>query len=208
MACQPTSCVPRAIDAGTTVVFHVDSNCHPSSEWTGVLVFNNGIDASKSVTMTANTDGRQFDVTLTPTFTAALALGSTMAIPLFTRISDSAVEYGNAQTTVVLPAITATATPSTAQAMVTLLTAALARLAASKNASVSFNGQSFTKANISTYRDQLTYWQAIVIQEQEELTMLRGGRTNDGRIQTEFVGPCNGPLGYSLPGVYLGGFCQ
>lgn len=208
MSCQPTSCVPRAIDAGTTVVFHVDSNCHPSNAWTGVLVFNNGVAASSSVAMTANSDGSRFDVTLSPTFTTALAQGVTTAIPVFTKVSDLSVEYGLAQTTVVLPGIAATAVPSNAQAMVTLLLAALSRLASSKNASVSFNGQSFTKANISTYRDQLTYWQAIVIQEQAEITRLRGGRTNDGRIQTEFVGPCGPWPTYAFPGGYNAGFCQ
>ncbi len=211
-ACQTPQHAPRAIDQGTTVHFTTCSTCHPSTEWTGVMVFNNGVAAPKTVAMTAQSSpSTGFDVNLSAAFTTALPTGVTTCIPIFTKISDGSVEYGHAQTTVVLVPITATAVPSNAQNMVTLLEGALAKLATSQNQSVSFNGQSFSKANIATYREQLTYWKAIVIQEQQALTRLRGGVTNDGRVITVFQNPNGcGPYPNSFPfGPYpLGNCCQ
>lgn len=203
MSCQIPSCVPGTIDAGTTVIFQLLDVCHPANLWNGVIVFNANTGAAPtSVSMTANGDGRQFNVTISATVSAAMAQGVTTAIPIFTKIADtSVIEYGRAQTTRVLPSISAAAVPSQAQIMVNTLMAALAKLAGTTNQSVSFNGQSFSKGNLQIYRDQLVYWQARVIQEQEALTGARGGIVNDGRVQTEFVGPC-GQFPFATPGAY------
>jgi hypothetical protein len=83
-------------------------------------------------------------------------------------------------------AVTPTATY--AQTMVTTLQTALSSLAASGNNSVSFNGQSYTRANIADYQKQLTYWQARVIKEQNDLAALRG-TANTGRVETRFHTP-------------------
>lgn len=203
MSCPVPSCVPRAIDAGTTVTFTVSDACHPSALWTAVLVLNNGVAAATSVTMTANADGVRFDCTISATVSAALALGATTAIPIFTNIATGAVEYGHAQMTTVLPAITATATPSAAQAMLTALNAAILKLSGAVNQSVSFNGQSYSKGDLAKLLQERVRLQAEIIAEQKAAFAARGGRGDDGRIHTEFVGPGCGPYPpFGIPAFY------
>lgn len=196
MSCAPHNCIPSAINGGETLTLTLSDGCHPANLWTMALVLNNGIVAPTSVAATTNTDGRSFDVTLTATVTAALAIGPTTVIPLYTKIADTTVkEYGHASSTTVIPAITATATPSFAQSQVTRLQGALAALSASKFSSAEFNGQTYTKVDASKYRVELTFWMAQVIEGQKAILAARGGCVNDGRIQTEFA-----PVaGYNYP---------
>lgn len=200
MACSVPSHLPSAIDAGTTVAFTVSDCCHPSALWTGVLVLNNGVAAATSVTLTANADGVRFDATISATVSATLALGPTTAIPIFTKISDTSVkEYGHAQSTTVFPAITATAVPTAAQAMLTALNAAIVKLSGNVNQSVSFNGQSYSKGDLAKLLQERVRLQAEIIAEQKAAFAARGGRVSNGRIESEFVGPFCGPnFGYPL----------
>ncbi len=202
MTCQPYDCLPPAIDAGETVVFHVSDTCHTSNLWTGVLWLNNGIAAATSVALTANTDGRRFDCTISATVSATLALGPTTAQPLFTNIASSTVkEWGRASQTTVLPSLAATASPSPAQLLLTALNAAILKLSGSANLTVSFNGQTYTRQSITALYDERVRLQAEVIREQQELLRLRGGKVNSGRIETEFIGPFCGPFyGSPFPG--------
>lgn len=78
------------------------------------------------------------------------------------------------QSVSILPDPTVAATPSFAQAQVTLLQTVVAAFSTSAHQTVSFNGQSFTKSNVTDYRNQLVYWQAIVIQENAKANALRG----------------------------------
>ncbi len=201
MACSPSDCVPRVIDAGTTVAFHVSDACHSSALWTAAIVFNNGVAAATSVNMTANADGVRFDCTISATVSATLALGPTTAIPIFTKIADSSVkEYGRAQLTTVYPAITATATPSTAQALLTALNAAILKLSSAVNQSVSFNGQSYTKGDLQKLLEQRVRLQAEVLAEQRAAAAARGARVDSGRVHVRFDPVyCGGPYGFYGP---------
>lgn len=195
MAFQPTDCIPRAIDAGTTVVFHVADACHPSALWTGVLVLNNGVAAATSVTMTANADGQRFDATISATVSATIALGPSTAIPIFTKIADTSVkEYGRAQSTTVLEAITATSTPSSAQTMLAALETAIKKLSGTVNQSVSFNGQSYSKGDLAKLLKERVRLQAEILADQRSALAARGGIVNDGRIQTVFTSSECGPF--------------
>ncbi len=79
-------------------------------------------------------------------------------------------------------------TTTTAQTMVTTLETAIATLSASTNQSVSFNGQSYSKANINTYRSDLVYWQAQVIKERAALAALNCCTPNNaGRVANSFL---------------------
>ncbi len=208
MACQPFDCIPRTIEAGTTVAFHVGEECHPSALWTAVLVFNNGVAAAVSVNLTANADGWRFDCTISATVSATLPQGATTAIPIFTKISDSTVkENGRAFTANVLPAITATATPSPAQRMLAALETAITKLSGAVNQSVSFNGQQYSKGDLAKLLQERVRLQAEVIREQETLLRARGGHPNDGRVRPEFVGP-DGPFSFYLAGFPTHGYCQ
>ncbi len=198
MACQPFDHLPRTIDAGTTVVFHVEDACHPSSAWTAAIVLNNGLSAPTSVAMTANSDGKRFDCTISATVSSSLAQGPTTAIPIFTQIADSSVkEYGRASTTFVLPAITATATPSPAQRMLAALETAITKLSGAVNQSVNFNGQQYSKGDLAKLLQERVRLQAEVLREQQALLAARGGKPNDGRIHVRFDPVyCNVPYGF------------
>lgn len=75
----------------------------------------------------------------------------------------------------VLPNFTKQQTPTFAQLQVALLQGALAEFAKTTRLTVNFNGQSFTRASIKDYQQQLVYWQSVVVAEARKLDSLRGG---------------------------------
>ena len=102
-----------------------------------------------------------------------------------TQASPAAMRVVERGTVVITPNLAATPTTTFAAAQVALLQGALATLATSTNQSVSFNGQSFSRGNISDYRGQLVYWQAIVLAEQRAIDALTGKKF--GRVAVQFV---------------------
>ncbi len=87
----------------------------------------------------------------------------------------------------VLPNYATAQTTTPAAAMVTALQSALSAFAATSQQSVSFNGQSFSRANITDYQRQLVYFQAAVIKEQNLLRALGGDCAAQlNRIGVEF----------------------
>ena len=106
------------------------------------------------------------------------------------RSAGGATRYTAKQGTInVLANLTATATPSFAQAQVTRLQTILAEFSATTKQSVSFNGQSFSRAAIKDYQEQLSFWQATVIRETAADNAARGSTTSN-RITLSFV-PAN-----------------
>lgn len=103
---------------------------------------------------------------------------------------------------VVLPNYTTTPTVTDNAAMVTALKAIMALFATSTDQSVSFNGQSYSRANIGDYQKQLVYFQAQVIAEQQSLANLSGcGQGN--RVGVQFLPSSSvSPYGPCSPGVY------
>ena len=116
--------------------------------------------------------------------TAAITAGAyTYAI----YATSGATRYTAKQGTInVLANLSATATPSFAQAQVTRLQTILAEFSATTKQSVSFNGQSFSRAAIKDYQEQLTYWQATVNRETAADNAARGSTTSN-RITLSFV---------------------
>jgi len=101
------------------------------------------------------------------------------------RSSDSAMAVIARGTLTIAANLAATPTTTFAASQVALLKTALAALNTTSNQSVSFNGQSYSKANISDYNKQLVYWQAQVIAEQAKIDALAGMQS--GRIRTVFM---------------------
>lgn len=184
----PHSCIPHAINSGETIAMTLSDGCHLSSLWTMALVLNNGLCAPTTTAATANADGRRFDVTISSAVSAGLAQGPSTAQQIFTRISDGAKEFGNAVQTTVVPSIQAIAQPTANQVALAACIATIAKLSAAGFSSTSFNGQSSTRAQLAELQKQKITLEAAVIAEQKALFAARGGRLNNGRIQTEFVG--------------------
>ena len=184
------TCAPSVIESGATYHFTVSNSCYPATGWTMQFALNNGIDAPLLVTATPDSSpGTGFTVTLTAVQTAALATGRYTWGEVFTSIAtptEKAVGLDGLLN--VLPGVTATAKPSEAQAMVALLLGGLQALAAATEKTVSFNGQSFSRDNVSEYRKELVYWQSRVISEQKKIDALRGIRTG-GEIGVTFDRP-------------------
>jgi len=182
---DPLSGIPSQFEAGDTVIFTENFADYSPSSYTGTLVFNNSVAAP--TTVTATTSGTNFLFTITAAVSAAYAPGQyTFAIYATSGATRYTAKSGVIN---ILPNLTATATPSFAQAQVTLLKTVLAEFNATTRQSVNFNGQSFSRASIKEYQHQLTYYRAEVIRETAAANAARGVTTGN-RIAIQFV-PAN-----------------
>ena len=182
---DPLVGIPMQFEAGDTVIFTESFADYAVGTYVATLVLNNRVAAA--TTITATTSGVLFLFTLSATVTAAITAGAyTYAI----YATSGATRYTAKQGTInVLANLSATATPSFAQAQVTRLQTILAEFSATTKQSVSFNGQSFSRAAIKDYQEQLSFWQATVIRETAADNAARGSTTSN-RITLSFV-PAN-----------------
>jgi hypothetical protein len=100
-----------------------------------------------------------------------------------TRSSDSRMAVAECGMIIVRPNAATVQTTTTAAANVASIEASLATLAASTNASVSFNGQSFTQANVGELQRHLAYWKSRALKERRALDALLGLPTQRGFIR-------------------------
>lgn len=179
---DPLAGIPMQFEAGDTLTFTEAFADYSVATYVATLVLNNRVAAA--TTITATTSGALFLFALSATVTAAITAGAyTYAI----YATSGATRYTAKQGTInVLANLTATATPSFAQAQVTRLQTILAEFSATTKQSVSFNGQSFSRAAIKDYNEQLTYWQATVNRETAADNAARGSTTSN-RITLSFV---------------------
>lgn len=182
MAVAPIIGIPCKIEAGDAVSFLLSYTSYPASTFAGSFVLSMGTIAPVITAATAS--GDNFLVTLSSTATAPIVPGN---YEWAFYVTQSGNRY-TAQNGVisVLPNLAVAASPSTAQNMLTALNAAITALASSKNQSVSFNGQSFTKRDMKSLLEQRVLLQAEVMREQAALARQRGG-PDPGRIAIEFV---------------------
>lgn len=177
--------VPFSIDSGETVRFLVSDADYSALLWTAAFVLNNGVDAPVSTPGVPN--GTGFDIVLTAAVTAALKPVQYQWALVYTAISPVTEKaIGETGAIEVLPNPSVQATPTFAQAQVTLLETVIASFGGNAFTSVSFNGQSFSRDNLTTYRSDLIFWQARVIAEQRRLNALRG-TDQGGHIPIVFV---------------------
>lgn len=198
--------IPPEFSAGSTVIFTQTFSLFDPADWTMTLWLSQGSAAPVPVVGTDNSDGSYLFI-IANAVSAALNPGQTE----FSFVATNATQTHVAQPAsyvYVLPNFAVAQTPTNAQVMVTLLQTVMAEFAATTRKSVNFAGQSFERASIKDYQEQLVYWQAQVIKEQNELNRLRGGK-DSGRIGTRFAPVFDtGPYGVvPWPGVnrYLGG---
>lgn len=151
------------------------------------FVLNNSVDAPLIVD--ASVVNGEFQVVLTAGMTSKLATGSYTWAEVFSAVSDPTEKARGYDGLIeVLPNLTAQSTPTTAQAMVTLLKKVIAQFAATTKLTVNFNGQQFTRASVAEYQKQLVYWESRVIADQRRVNALRGN-DKGGEIRTTFARP-------------------
>lgn len=183
--------IPASFNSGDTVLFTEQFADYPNSTWTAKLWLN--LNGTAAPVVTATNSGDNFLFTLANTVTAALSPGA-YEYSIVTTISTTSTATPKWGTLSVLPNFATNQTPSFAQAMVTLLQTVLQTFAATDKTSVSFNGQSFSRANIGDYRNQLVFFQAQVIAEKAALDALRGNPTKH-LVGTRFAPAAVAPWG-------------
>ena len=179
---DPISGIPSQFEAGDTVIFTENFTDYDVATYSASLVLNNA--AAAPTTVAATVSGTNFLFTISAAVSATYAPGQyTFAVYCTASATRFTAKSGVIN---ILPNLTATATPSFAQAQVTLLKTVLAEFNATTRQSVNFNGQSFSRASINEYQKQLTYYRAEVIRETAAANAARGVTTGN-RIAIQFV---------------------
>lgn len=171
MAFEALSSIPCEFESGNSVTITMPLAGFLASEGAATLFLS--LNGSAVNNFAATESGDDFTFTLSKTATAALAPGLYDWAIYFTYTAGERVSAGEGQVRVTAN-LAASQTPSFAQAQVTLLETVLAALNTTDKQSVSFNGQSFTRANIKDYQQQWTYWKARLIAEQRAAARARG----------------------------------
>ena len=179
MAVTTQSGVPCKIQSGDTIIFEITNADYSPSTHSAIIYFSRNGSAVLNVSGTES--GSAYTFTLTAAQTAALAPGTHQWLIRYTVTADSTVETGESGIVAVLPNLAASQTASTAQALLTLLEAQLTTLMTSGDTytSVSFNGQSYTKRDLTTLIPMRDNLRAEVIREKRAAALAAG--RNDGR---------------------------
>lgn len=111
-----------------------------------------------------------------------------------TRTSDSVIRVIETGQITIRPSFSAVPTVTSAAAMLTALNTAITTLTTTVNQSVSFNGQSYTKASLADLLGQRTRLQAEVYRENQAAAALNGVSANP-RVAVRFVPNQPGPFG-------------
>lgn len=180
-------CVPTSLTAGDTWEFDISSPVFDPTLYTGTFYLSQGTAAPISVVGVAQAGG--FYRVTVPPVTSATVIGKAQWIWRF-RV----VEIANPTTHIhdiaggqiyVLPDPTVAETLTFAEEMVATLETAIETLGASTDQSVSFNGQSFTQANLDQYRRDLAWWMSRVIAEQNKRNAAMG-KGSSGAMKFDF----------------------
>lgn len=165
MPSEVLTSLPSSFVSGDALrVTLADSN-YPSTLWTLKVWFQTAT-ATTEFTATAG-PSTSFSLYITSAQSAALASGKYRVGLVFTEIAvpnDRAT--GETEYDVTVLANPAVARPkSQARKILEAMEAAMLLLSSGSNASVSFNGQSFTKRNLKEFQDALDRQRAIVAGE-------------------------------------------
>jgi hypothetical protein len=165
--------IPCTLTQGDAVSFTVSDSFHPATGWTSQIVFKNGSNAIKTFNGAVSGELHLFE--LTSAEMATIFAGLNLVCLVFTD-PDGNRQSSDWQEVNILADPTKTAEKTFAQNQVDLLQTVIGKLNASGFQTVNFNGQSFTRTNISEYQKQLTFYEARVIREQRKADIDRGIR--------------------------------
>lgn len=172
---------PFTIVAGNTLRVILSEPDYPSSGWTLSVVFNG--DTVKQFTADSIT-GNQYELVIAASVTAQLAPGSYRVTFVYTDGDGevASVDFGMVQ---VLNNPTALAAKSIARQTLEAMQAALLKIGADSEISVSFNGQSYTQKNLKDLQDAIDRQKVIVAREDLSIA-LESGNSSSGNIYTRF----------------------
>jgi hypothetical protein len=175
MAVASQSGVPCRFTAGDAVLFTVSDTDHPATLWFLDFVLSRQGAHLATFRATTGDNGKDYQVSISSTV-SALAPGLCKYDLVFTDNADGTQrETGASGWLTILPNPTGTLTQSSNQIALAACNAAIQKLVSRSNATVNFNGQSFTSVNIGELfkaRDRL---QLLVNDELTGLGLSRGG---------------------------------
>jgi hypothetical protein len=171
MAFEALSSIPCEFESGNSVTVTMPlPDVLPSEGEAKLYLSLNGTAVDNFV---ATESGDEFTFTITAAESAALVPGIYDWAIYFVYTGTQRISQGTGRVQVTAN-LAASQTPSFWQAEVTRLQTALALLSASDKISVSFNGQSFQRANMKEYRESLLYAEARVVGERRKAARARG----------------------------------
>ncbi len=175
------TCIPASIEQGSTALFTESFADYPVATWAASLVLARPGDTPLSFAATVS--GGNFLFTLSAAATALIAPGWwDYAIYVTASAQRACAKHGRLA---ILNDLALAQTPSPAQQMLTALETAITTLSGSVDSSVSFNGQSFTRASMGELIRQRVSLQAEVIREKQALAAIRG-TADSGFAQIQF----------------------
>ena len=180
MAVTALTAFPAYFNAGDTVRLSLANTDYPSSAWTLDVVLR----GASSKTFRATADGTGYAVVIPAADSAKLTPGSYNVTLVYTHTDGErdSEPYGRVE---VLPNPTAAPAKTIARQTLDAMEAALLKLAGGSNASVSFNGQSFTKKNLDQLQNAIERQKGIVRLEEQRAS----GRARYGGIGVRFGRP-------------------
>lgn len=175
MSIATLTSIPDSIEAGTTTLFtYSDTNFLPADGWASFVILIKPGEIPQRINATVS--GTKFLCTIAASTSAGWKAGVYDYGFFFTKALERG--SGDRGKIAVLDNLAVAQPKSHAESMVEVLEKAVLLLGATTDASVSFNGQSFTQASIGSYRADLTFWKAAVIRERADLARLRGTENN------------------------------
>lgn len=179
MSFSVTQGIPATFIIGDAVSLQVTDADHPAASWTSTIYFKDETGTVLPFVRTSTSGG---DHIFAWTNADALTLVAGKNLVAIGFSDGTHRQVSDWQEVEVLADPTATETPSFAQAQVTLLKTVIAKFNATTHVMVQFNGQSFQRASIKDYRDQLVYWESRVRNEREQAKASRGLTVTQRRI--------------------------
>lgn len=170
MAIPTLSCLPDSFEAGDTILFSESYGEYPAGTWTATIYFS--LNGAAPTNVAATADGTAHLFTLTSAFTAALSPGvNDFAVY---AVSGSQRQRVSSGTVDVTPNLTAAQTASSAVTQLAAANTALTTILTDPNASVSYNGQSYTNASQMQLFQIVQRLKAVVQSERDDLAARRG----------------------------------
>lgn len=175
--------VPSTITAGEAVSWLENPSDYPTASYS--ISYKFAGQTPQDGFQQFSVDGVESVSGYTFTFAKTIKPGIYSYEQQVTRTSDAVMRVVARGQMVAVPNLATVPTVTAAAAMLAALETAITTLTTTVDQSVSFNGQSFTKANLETLLKERVRLQAEVYREQQRLLSL-SGEANSGRVALRF----------------------
>lgn len=163
--------LPRSIVSGDVLTFIETDSSFPAGTYTATLSIK--AESGPNLNLTSTASGRDHLFALTSSDTGMLITGN--AVATFSMVDGSGNRTTRrSQMIFIIPDPSKPTPPSPAQLQVDAITAAITKLATGTTQSASFNGQSFTKKNLSELYSMQTALKAQLARERQQLNQAMG----------------------------------